>query len=207
MEQIEPGSIIIFFQLNTLETVHLDDMAIRRNETPWPTLDQALRQLGVILLVVVVWGALLAGYQRLTGGSDAEPMASQPEPTQIVAASTDTPTAADVVPTDTPPLPTEATNTSAAENETSSPAVSFSADVFPILESRCVQCHGPSSARGGVKVDSYDAVMTIVTPGDAEASSLVTVVVNGDMPRRGPKLLPSEIEIISTWVNAGAPDN
>jgi mono/diheme cytochrome c family protein len=164
-----------------------------------------LRQLGVILLVVVVWGALLTGYQRLTGGSDAEPMASQPVPTQIVAAPTDTPPATEGAPT--APPPTEAVSAPTAESDTSLPAVSFSADVFPILESRCVQCHGPSSARGGVKVDSYDAVMTIVTPGDAEASSLVTVVVSGDMPRRGPKLLPSEIEIISAWVNAGAPDN
>jgi hypothetical protein len=203
----------------------------RHEDVSWPTSAQTLRQLGVIVLVVVVWGALLVGYQRVTGGPGAELMATQPEPTPVVATPTDEPpppteavaaptdelpppTEAVVIPTDTPVPQTETVDTPTAESETSAteepsspPAVSFSADVFPILESRCVQCHGPSRTSGGVKTDSYDAVMAIVTPGDAETSLLVEVVVTGYMPRRGPKLLPSEIELISTWVNAGAPDN
>ena len=186
-------------------------------DVAWPTSAQTLRQLGVIILAVVLWGVLLVGYQRVTGGSGGEPVATQPDPTQVVAAPTDTlppPTEAILTPADTPVPPTEAVDTPTAESETppteepsSLPAVSFSGDVFPILESRCVQCHGPSRTSGGVKVDSYDTVMTVVTPGDAAASLLVEVVVTGDMPRRGPKLLPSEVEIISAWVNAGAPDN
>jgi mono/diheme cytochrome c family protein len=183
----------------------------------WPSSAQALRQLGVIALVVVLWGVLLAGYLRVTSGSGSEPLAALPEPTRSVAAPADTlplPTEAVVALADTPPSPTEAVDTPAAESEmppteapSSSSTASFSGDVFPILESRCVQCHGPSRTSGGVRLDSYDAVLTVVVPGDAADSLLVEVVVTGNMPRRGPKLLSSEIEVISAWVNAGAPDN
>jgi hypothetical protein len=183
----------------------------------WLSSAQAFRQLGMIALVVVLWGILLAGCRHVTGGPDSEPMATQPEPTQAVAAPTDTlppPTETAVAPTDTLPRPTEAMDTPTAESETppteepsSLPAASFSGDVFPILENRCVECHGPSRTSGGVRLDSHDAVMTVVTPGDAAASLLVEVVVTGYMPRGGSKLLPSEIDVISAWVNAGAPDN
>jgi hypothetical protein len=149
----------------------------------------------------------------VTSGPGGEPMAIQPEPIQTVTAPTDTlppPTEAIVVTTDTTAPPTEAVDTATAESETlpteepsSLPAVSFSQDVFPILESRCAQCHGPSRTSGGVKVDSYNAVMTVVVPSDAAVSLLAEVVVSGDMPRRGPKLLPSEIKAISAWLSAG----
>jgi mono/diheme cytochrome c family protein len=193
-------------------------------DVTWPSSAQILRQLGIIALVVVLWGILLAGYLRVTGGSGSEPLAASTEPPQAMAAPTDTvpaptdtvppPTEAVAAPADTLPPPTEAVDTPTAESETpsteepSSPsAASFSEDVFPILESRCVQCHGPSRTSGGVRLDSYDAVMAVVVPGDAAASLLVEVVVTGDMPRRGPKLLPSEFETFSAWVSAGAPDN
>lgn len=186
-------------------------------DVTWPSSAQALRQLGVIALVVVLWGVLLAGYLLVTSGSGSEPLAALPEPTRSATAPADTlppPTEAVVAPADTPPSPTEAVDTPAAESEMppteapSSPSTaSFSGDVFPILERRCVQCHGPSRTSGGVRLDSRDAVMTVVVPGDAAVSLLVEVVVTGNMPRRGPKLLSSEIEAISAWVNAGAPDN
>jgi hypothetical protein len=47
----------------------------------------------------------------------------------------------------------------------------------------------------------------VVIPGDASASSLVELIISGDMPRRAPKLPAAEIDIISAWVDAGALDN
>jgi cell division septation protein DedD len=187
----------------------------------WPSSAQASRQLGIIALVVVLWGVLLAGCLPATTAlpeptqAVAAPTAS-PEPTQAVAAPTALPEPTQTVaaPTDTVAAPTEAVDTPTAKSETppteepsSLPAASFSGDVFPLLESRCVQCHGPGRTSGGVRLDSYDAVMAVVVPGDAAASLLVEVVATGYMPPRGPELLPSEIEIISAWVNAGAPDD
>jgi hypothetical protein len=60
---------------------------------------------------------------------------------------------------------------------------------------------------------SYAAVMAgsengpVVIPGDSVTSSLVQQIVSGEMPRRAPRLPPSEIETISTWVDEGALDN
>jgi mono/diheme cytochrome c family protein len=92
-------------------------------------------------------------------------------------------------------------------------AISFADEVLPVFQSRCVQCHGPDRIENGVRLDTFTNVMAgsnsgpILIPGDAGASVLVQMIVSGDMPRRGPRLLPGEIETISEWVNAGAPDN
>jgi hypothetical protein len=47
----------------------------------------------------------------------------------------------------------------------------------------------------------------VVIPGDSVASILVQQIVSGEMPKRAPKLPPSEIETIATWVDEGALDN
>lgn len=122
----------------------------------------------------------------------------KPSPT-----STDTP----VPPTDTPvPLAGEA-------------EVSFANDVFPIIERRCVKCHGGLKEDGtprieeGLKLTSYADILagswngSVVEPGDIAGSFLVEQIETGEMPKKEPDLLPAEIRIIKAWVEAGAPDN
>jgi hypothetical protein len=36
---------------------------------------------------------------------------------------------------------------------------------------------------------------------------LVTLAASGKMPKRGPKLTPIQIQVLTDWVNAGALDN
>jgi hypothetical protein len=48
---------------------------------------------------------------------------------------------------------------------------------------------------------------SVVEPGDVENSYLVEQIVTGRMPKEGPKLTPAEFEIITAWVEQGAPDN
>jgi hypothetical protein len=48
---------------------------------------------------------------------------------------------------------------------------------------------------------------TVIEPGDAEESYLVELIVSGEMPKKGPRLLPAEIEAIIAWIEAGAPNN
>jgi hypothetical protein len=48
---------------------------------------------------------------------------------------------------------------------------------------------------------------SVIEPGDVEGSYLIEQVVNGRMPKRGEPLSPEEIEIITVWVEADAPDN
>ena len=206
---------------------------------PRPTASQLLRQLGVILAVLLVWSALLVGYLQLTNppaetavlpeptetGNPPTPTETPPTATETSAASatdaevveatepaaaTDTP-----APTDTlEPTPTEILPppTDTPEPDTTT-AVGFAADVLPIFESRCLQCHGPSRVEGDLRLDSYANLMAggeegpSIAPGDAAASLLVSLVESGEMPRRGPRLTTVEIQIIRDWIDAGASDN
>jgi mono/diheme cytochrome c family protein len=92
------------------------------------------------------------------------------------------------------------------------PAVpSFAADVMPILQAKCVVCHG---SLGGWNTASYTSIMTsgnnapVIIPGDAANSLLVqkllgTQASGGIMPPSG-KLSDSDLQIIVNWINAGA---
>lgn len=92
-------------------------------------------------------------------------------------------------------------------------AVSFAKEVLPILESRCLNCHGGQETRAGLSVASHAALMNgsesgpAIIPGDAANSLLVQLIENGKMPKRGPKLTPDQIQIIIDWILSGAPNN
>jgi hypothetical protein len=91
--------------------------------------------------------------------------------------------------------------------------VSYEIDVEPILISRCATCHGGDRIEGQLVLLTYDELMAggksgaAVVPGDAEGSKLVELMISGKMPKRGPKVTPVEIDIISNWVNQGALNN
>lgn len=120
-----------------------------------------------------------------------------------------TPTATALpTPTDTPVLPTD---TPVAVTDTS--LVSFSQDVLPILENRCVRCHGGERTEEGLVLRTYADVLAgswngpVIEPGSAAESYLIEMITSGKMPKRGPRLLPAEVQTITEWVDAGAPDN
>jgi hypothetical protein len=91
--------------------------------------------------------------------------------------------------------------------------VSFAQDVLPIFENRCNRCHGVDDPDYGLGLHSYEALMAgsedgqVIVPFDADLSLLIEEIVSGSMPKRGPKLLPGQIETITNWVNEGALDN
>lgn len=93
---------------------------------------------------------------------------------------------------------------------------SFTADVLPILEDRCVECHGPNKVKGGLRLDTAaevfagDADFWTVIPGQpADSLLLQRVVLPADdpdvMPPKGDLLTPEQIETIRSWIAAGAP--
>jgi hypothetical protein len=47
----------------------------------------------------------------------------------------------------------------------------------------------------------------VIAPGDAANSLLVEMVATQKMPKRGPKLTPPQVQLITDWVNQGALDN
>jgi hypothetical protein len=216
----------------------------------WPTWGQIGRQLALVLVIGVIWGALFVGFASLTSADPTSLTQFDPTATTaLVAAPTPTPTSvreatptlipsptttseptaipeALVTPTATdtpPPAPTDTpvpspTDTPLSPTDTPLPIeesiqVSFANDVFPILERRCLKCHGGDKVENGLSMQSYETVLkgswngAVIKPGDVEGSYLIDQIVSGEMPKRGPRLLPAEIETISAWVAAGAPDN
>lgn len=129
-------------------------------------------------------------------------------PTQTVAdtlAPTDT-----AVPTSSPVPPTEALVTQASSQGAT---VSFANDILPLLNNRCANCHGGNRTEEGLNLLSYGAIMSgskngaVISPGDADHSLLVELLVSQEMPKRGPKLTPTQIQPIIDWINQGALDN
>jgi mono/diheme cytochrome c family protein len=91
--------------------------------------------------------------------------------------------------------------------------VSYAKDVRPILESRCASCHMGEFVSEGLDMNTYESLMEgsqngpVIDPGDAKHSLLIKKVTEGEMPKRGPKLTPAQIQILTDWINAGAPNN
>ena len=91
-------------------------------------------------------------------------------------------------------------------------AVTF-ANVEPILDARCVGCHGDKEPKKGVNLTTYATVMAggeegpIVIAGKPEQSELVEVLQADHKPRMPFKqdpLTDEEIAKITDWVAQGA---
>lgn len=91
--------------------------------------------------------------------------------------------------------------------------ISFKTNVLPIFEQHCSKCHGNDNPEEGLEVTNYRALMvgsnngSVVEPGDPDKSYLVKMVVEKKMPKKGPPLSSSEIDVITAWIKAGAKDN
>jgi uncharacterized membrane protein len=137
---------------------------------------------------------------------------SQPA-TQVPAAQ---PTETSVIASEVPTNPTETMAAPTAEPTSGGAVVvtvSFTNDIKPLLDSRCVNCHGGERTQEGLNLTSLDNLMAgsdnglIVTPGDADNSLLAEMVKNNKMPKRGPKLTPQQVQLIIDWINQGALNN
>src|SRR5579884_413551 len=95
------------------------------------------------------------------------------------------------------------------------PAVSYSRDVWPILQAKCQMCHQPASAGGGLVVTTYAAFRkggehgAAIAAGSAAASPLIEYLTGKRtlMPKGGPALAPEQIEIFRRWIAEGAKDD
>ena len=109
---------------------------------------------------------------------------------------------------------TEGTDTVAKPPDTSpTPSAVAFADVKPILDSKCVGCHGETEPKDGVRLNSYANVMAggekgpIVVAGKPEESEIVEVIGASHKPRMPFKMDPlsdAEIKKITDWVAQGA---
>ena len=92
-------------------------------------------------------------------------------------------------------------------------APSFDADVRPILETHCLDCHGRETLDGGVGLDSFyhasqptDAGEALVVPGRPGESVLLRVLTLEDdehrMPKYGDRLGDAEVAAVRDWIAA-----
>ena len=103
-----------------------------------------------------------------------------------------------------------------AQSEASNPEF-FLQHVKPVFEAHCVRCHGNSSQRGGLSLESRQDMLldrrnnAVLIPGDA-ANSLLVRLIRHEGPANDPMPMPSkrerlsdaDISMIEQWVQAGA---
>lgn len=97
-------------------------------------------------------------------------------------------------------------------NENQRIEVSFSKQVAPIFQAKCVGCHSKTANMGGFVLTDFESLMKggshgkAIVPGKSEESRLVKMIegtVQPRMPVSG-ELEPHEIAAIKTWINQGA---
>ena len=66
--------------------------------------------------------------------------------------------------------------------------IDFQRDVRPILSETCFDCHGPDAAtrEADFRLDQLESAMSVIEPGDAEASELVRRILSDDPDERMP---------------------
>ena len=108
----------------------------------------------------------------------------------------------------------DATGASTPSPTVDASTIDFRRDVLPILEARCVECHGPDKVKGDLRLDSEAAIFAgdpewwTVLWGDPDHSLLLErVTLPADdpdsMPPEGARLTAAQIATIRTWIETG----
>lgn len=106
----------------------------------------------------------------------------------------------------------------AAKEEVIVDPIVYTNIIHPILEQKCITCHGEKKQKSGLRMDTYAYLLEggeevdCLVPGDTEKSSMVAYLhlpMEDDlhMPPEGKKqLTKEEIQILEWWVKIGAPE-
>jgi hypothetical protein len=89
------------------------------------------------------------------------------------------------------------------------------ADVSPIFEKRCINCHSELGAAKGLRLDNYEAAMAggangaVLLARDASGSELIRRLRGESTPRMpflSTRLPQEEIDLIVSWIEVGLPN-
>ncbi|MFM9075069.1 MAG: DUF2231 domain-containing protein [Bacteroidota bacterium] len=94
----------------------------------------------------------------------------------------------------------------------------FEAAVAPVLNKKCVACHGNAKKKGGLRLDSPEAIraggkhgdILTIADGRAELINRITLSIEHEdhmPPREKEQLTNLETELIAAWVRSGASFN
>ena len=87
----------------------------------------------------------------------------------------------------------------------------FEQNVRPLLAEKCYSCHATKKQKGGLRLDSIEAILKggasgpAVVPGKPEESLLVFAInyAGPEMPPNG-KLVPEQVAVLTRWIASGA---
>lgn len=91
--------------------------------------------------------------------------------------------------------------------------VSFEKQIAPILNDKCVRCHGEQRASANLKLDTFAGFRqggrsgVLLVPGKPNFSLLARKLIAPDpqrMPKNAPALEQAEIQLIARWIQEGA---
>ena len=96
-----------------------------------------------------------------------------------------------------------------------SDAIDFNADIRPILNKKCITCHGGVKRSGGFSLlfrtealSPNESGHPAIVPGDVAASEMLSRINHADpeerMPPESPPLPPEEIDLLTRWIEQGA---
>ncbi|MCM8531792.1 MAG: DUF1592 domain-containing protein, partial [Lentisphaeraceae bacterium] len=93
---------------------------------------------------------------------------------------------------------------------TSSFAIDFSKDIKPILEERCISCHGEQKDKGDIRLHTHSELIKSKAVSDkgVEDSRLIQLISLPEdhddvMPPKGAPLTKDQISLFKTWINEG----
>lgn len=101
--------------------------------------------------------------------------------------------------------------TAAELNKPAAAEVRFESDILPLLQAKCVRCHGGKEPQGELNLSTLALTLqggdsgAAVVPGKPEASLLYEKIHNGTMPpEKKNRLGEAEVELVRRWILAGA---
>ncbi|MDG2398960.1 MAG: hypothetical protein P8M04_00165 [Akkermansiaceae bacterium] len=94
--------------------------------------------------------------------------------------------------------------------------ITYDDHIFPIFESKCLNCHNPDKKKGDLDLSTYTGTMAgssggkIALSGDGGSSKLFAVTVHTEepvMPPEGDKIAKKDADLIRTWIDGGLLEN
>ncbi|MEZ6058024.1 MAG: c-type cytochrome domain-containing protein [Planctomycetaceae bacterium] len=88
--------------------------------------------------------------------------------------------------------------------------VSFSEEIAPVFQQRCLACHNARTAKGRLNLESYASLMKggesgdILERGKGADSLLCIVLEDGSMPQDADPLSKEQIQLVQKWIDFGA---